>query len=89
MPTHINPFGPDQLAKIIETTIPQETDGEHVSKVLVLAADQHGVAVVAKFEKSFDDRGFSWAFAGAVRADVLDVDHPGISAGGQVILKWK
>lgn len=77
----MNIFSPEALAKIINETIPLNTDKTHTNAI-VAGIDQHGAQVVARFEK----QGSAWVLDGDA---VVRHDWSGDnSVGARVILKW-
>lgn len=74
-------FSSQQLATIVNETIPAATDPTHTNAV-VLGVDQTGAQVVAHFQKD----GNGWQLdADAVAQHQWSGDN---SVGAQVVLKW-
>ena len=70
-------FAPDQLAAIVEKTLPHETSAG--GGVLVAAVDTDGAKIVAQFEK-----GEHWTFQGAVKYDWSGET----TVGAKVLVRW-
>lgn len=76
-------FSPDQLAKIVNETIPADDPQDNHKFALVGGIDQDGTQVVARFRKTHDD---SWTLdANAVWRHEWSGDN---KVGAQVLLKW-
>lgn len=74
----MNIFSPDQLAKVIQDTLP--ADAPTGKNVIVGTVDQHGAQVVASFTMKE-----KWELQAAARHDW---DTGANSVGGRVAVKW-
>lgn len=75
-------FSQQQLARIVEETIPAAASG--FTHVVVGTVDQNGAQVVVGFKKKETSAGIKWELQAAARHDWTGEN----TIGGRVLLKW-